>query len=98
MEPRSSRRALRHSLTADVEVVDLKSGIQIRERTNDLNLYGCGMNAATPIPAGTKVMLKITQGAEKMTAFGKMIYGRTDIGVGIVFTTLEPEGQNFLKI
>jgi hypothetical protein len=36
-------------------------------------------------------MLKITQGAEKMTAFGKMIYGRTDIGVGIVFTTLEPE-------
>jgi hypothetical protein len=98
MEHRSSRRALRHSLTADVEVVDLKSGIQIRERAKDLNLYGCGMNTATPFPAGTKVMLKIAYGGEKITAFGKVIYGRTDIGMGNVFTTFEPEGQNFLKI
>jgi hypothetical protein len=48
MEPRSTRRTLRHSLIVDVEVVDLKSWIQIRERTKDLSLYGCGVSTATP--------------------------------------------------
>ena len=65
MEPRSTRRALRHSLIVDVEIVDLKSGIQIRERSKDLNLYGCGVSTATPFPAGTKVMLKIAYGQEQ---------------------------------
>jgi len=87
MEPRSCRRTLRHALTADVEVIDLKSGIQIREPTKDLNLYGCDMSTATPFPAGTKVMLKVAYGGEKTRPFGMVIYGRTDIGMGIVFTT-----------
>jgi len=56
---RSTRRALCHSLIVEVEAVDLKSGIRIRERTKDLNLYGCGVSTATPFPAGTKVMLKM---------------------------------------
>jgi PilZ domain len=94
---RSTRRALRHSLIVDVEVVDLKSGIQIRVRTRDLNLYGCGVSPATTFPAGTKVMLKMAYGAEKITAFGKVIYVRQDIGMGIVFTTVEPEDQKLLE-
>src|SRR5579864_4600193 len=97
LEPRSTRRTLRHSLIVDVEVVDLKSWIQMRERTKDLNLYGCGVSTATPFPAGTKVMLKVVYGREKMTAFGKVIYGRPDIGMGIVFTTVEPKDQKLLE-
>jgi hypothetical protein len=97
METRSTRRALRHSLAVDVEVTNLELGIQISERTKDLNLYGCGVNTATPFPAGTKVMLKATYGREKITAFGKVIYGRRDIGMGIVFTTIEPEDQKLLE-
>lgn len=38
------------------------------------------MSTATPFPAGIKVMLKIAYGVEKITAFGKVIYGRTNIG------------------
>ena len=91
METPSIRRALRHSLIVDVEVTDLESGIQIRERTKDVNLYGCGVNTATTFPAGTKVVVKMICGLEKVTAFGKVIYGRQDIGMGIVFTTVEPE-------
>jgi hypothetical protein len=97
MEPRSTRRSLRHSLIVDVEVVDLNSGSQIRERSKDLSLYGCGVSTATPFPAGTKVMLKMAYGREKITFFGKVIYGRQDIGMGIVFTTVEPEDQKLLE-
>ena len=97
MEPRSTRRAIRHSLIVDVEIVDLKSGIQIREPTKDLNLYGCGMSTATPFPTGTKVMLKMAYGPEKIIVFGKVIYGRPDIGMGIVFTTVEPEDRKSIE-
>jgi hypothetical protein len=48
-------------------------------------------------PAGTKVMLKMVYGREKITAFGKVIYGRPDIGMGIVFTTVEPKDQKLLE-
>jgi len=89
--------SFRHSLIVDVEVVDLKSGIQIRERSKDLNLYGCGVSTATPFPAGTKVMLKMAYGREKITVFGKVVYGRQDIGLEIIFTPVEPEDQKLLE-
>lgn len=77
----------------DVEVVDLESGIQIMERTKDLNRYGCSVRTVTPFPNGTKVALKMACGRDKITAFGNVIYGRPDIGMGIVFTIVEPEDQ-----
>jgi len=97
METRSTRRALRHSLIVDLVIVDLESGNQLRERTKDVNLHGCGVSTETPFPAGTKVMLKMVYGREKITAFGKVVYGRSDIGMGIVFTTVEEEDQILLE-
>jgi PilZ domain len=97
MENRSTRRAPRHVLEVDVVVTDLQSGIHISERTKDLNLYGCGISTAIPFPAGAKVMLKVTYRQEKVTLFGKVIYGRRDIGMGIVFTTAAPEDQKLLE-
>src|SRR5579864_7704513 len=97
LEPRTTRRTLRHSIIVDVEVVDLKSWIQMRERPKDLNLYGCGVTTATSFLARTKVMLKVVCGREKITAFSKVIYGRPEIGMGIVFTTFESKDQKLLE-
>jgi hypothetical protein len=97
VEPRSTRRGLRHSVIIDVTVCDLESGTQIRERTKDLNLYGCSVSTATPFAVGTKVVLKMAYGPEKLAVVGKVIYGRPDIGMGIVFTTVEPEDQKIIE-
>ena len=96
-ETQGTRRALRHSLAVDVEVIDLESSIQISEHTKDLSLYGCGVSTATPFPAGTRVMVKMVHGSKKIAAFGRVVYGRQDIGMGIVFTTIEPEDQRLLE-
>jgi hypothetical protein len=50
MEPRSTRRAICHLLSVDVEIVDLDLGNQIRELTKDVNLYGYGVSTVTPFP------------------------------------------------
>ncbi len=60
MKTRPARRGQRHPIAVDVEVTNLELGIQIKERTKDLSLYGCGLSTATPFSAGTKVMLKVT--------------------------------------
>ena len=97
MENRFTRRALRHPLVVDVEVTDLQSGIQIEERTKDLSLYGCGVSTVTPFPAGIKVMLKVSYPGKEIVAFGKVIYWRQDIGMGIAFTSMGPEDQKLLE-
>lgn len=97
MRPRSIRWAQRHWLPFDVVVINSESGIQIRERTRNLNLYGCGVSTATPFPAGTKVVLKMAYRQEKIAALGKVIYGRPDIGMGIVITNIEPKDQNIIE-
>ena len=96
MKSRTTRRTQRHALVVDVEVTDPESGIQIKERTKDLSPHGCGVSTSTPFAAGTKVMLKVVHAGKEITAFGKVIYGRRDIGMGIVFTTIGPEDQKHL--
>ena len=97
MKTSSPRRAARHGLAVEVEVTNLESGIEIKERTKDLSLYGCGVSTATPLPAGTKVMVRVVHEGKQIIAFGKVIYGRQDIGVGIAFTTVAPEDQKLLE-
>ena len=97
METRSGHRAPRYPLAVDVELIDLQSGMQIKEHTKDLSLYGCGVNTAKPFSAGTKVILKLVYRERQIVAFGKVIYGRQDIGMGIAFTRTEPEDPTLLQ-
>ena len=96
MNDSPARCAVRHALVVDVEVSDLESGVQIKEQTKDLSRYGCGVSTSRPFRSGTKVMLKVVHAGKEITAFGKVIYGRPDIGMGIAFTTMAPEDQKLL--
>jgi hypothetical protein len=93
MKHRASHRAQRHSVSVDYFVYDVKSGTQIEEHTKDLNLYGCKTTAESPFVAGTDVVLNMTCGEEKITAIGKVIFGRPVMGMGIHFATMEPHCQ-----
>jgi len=97
MEPKDARRAPRQSFEVDVEIANVESGIRIRDRTRDLNLYGCGVRASEPFASGTRVLLKLTYADEKITATGRVIYGGADLGMGIAFTAVEPEDQRVLE-
>jgi hypothetical protein len=96
IETRSARRTLRHTIDIDVEVTDSLSGIQIKARAKDLSLYGCGVNTKTPLPSGTKVLVKMVYEGKQVAAFGQVMYGRPDIGMGIAFTGLAPNDRKLL--
>ncbi len=86
----------RYPFTADIEVTDVQSGIQIRGRLKDLSVAGCGVNAAAVFAKGTRVRIKLFHGGGYIPALGTVIYGRQELGMGIMFTSLEPEDQRIL--
>jgi len=86
-------RARRYPFHASVELTDVQSEIQISERTHDLSLFGCHVDTVKPLPAGTKVRIKITHRSENFEALGRVVHTRQNSGMGILFTKIEPNDQ-----
>jgi hypothetical protein len=91
-------RARRYPFVASIELVDLQSDhLQLQERVTDLSLYGCGVAAKKPLPAGTKLRIRITSKGSTFSALGKVAYATADGDMGIVFTRVERNDQMVLE-
>src|SRR6266404_1381659 len=86
-------RARRYSFLASIELTDLESETQAKAQTSDLSLFGCRVDTVKPLPAGTKVRIKISHRSESFEALGKVVYARQNEGMGIHFTNIEPNDQ-----
>ena len=86
-------RARRYSFHASIELTDLASETQTKAQTSDLSLFGCRVDTVKPLPAGTKVRIKISHRSESFEALGKVVYSRQNEGMGIHFTNIEPNDQ-----
>ena len=89
-------RARRYSFHASVELTDLQSESQTKEQTSDLSLFGCHVATLKPSPPGTKVRIKISHRSEHFEALGKVASARSNAGMGILFTRIEPHDQSVL--
>jgi hypothetical protein len=92
-----SRQRPRYSFTADIEVTDLQSEIQIRDRTKALSMCGCGVDTENLFPKGTRVRIKIAHEGSIFEAFGRVAYAQPTLGMGVVFTSVELESDRILK-
>jgi hypothetical protein len=54
------RRTPRYCFVVDVEMTDIQSGTQIRGRTKQLSLLGCGLDALKLFPKGTNVKIELS--------------------------------------
>src|SRR5229473_5179530 len=89
-------RARRYLFVATIELTDTQSEAKIQGRTSDLSLFGCRVETHKPFPAGTKVRVRIAHASANFVALGKVAYATTEIGMGIVFTWIEPNDQLIL--
>jgi hypothetical protein len=90
-------RARRFPFITNVEVTDLQSETQSMEQLSDLSLFGCQVGAAKPLPAGTKVRIRIVHKGETFAAVGKVANVRPNTSMGIVFTGIEEDAQTVLE-
>ena len=94
--PLERHRARRYSFHAGIDLTDLQSETQIREQTSDLSLFGCHVDTLKPLPPETKVRIEISHRSETFEALGKVTYARSNAGMGILFTRIEPHDQSIL--
>jgi hypothetical protein len=92
--PLERHRARRYSFHASIELTDPHSETQTKEQTSDLSLFGCHVDTLKPLPAGTKVRIKISYRSENCCdALDKVVHSRQNSGIGIRFTKIEPNDQ-----
>jgi hypothetical protein len=86
-------RARRYPFHASIELTNLESETQSKAQTSDLSLFGCHVDTSKPLPAGTKVRIKISHRSENFEAQGRVAYSRRNEGMGIHFANIEPNDQ-----
>ena len=96
MEYEHPRMVPRYPILGDIELTDVQSGIQIRGRTKDLSLFGCGVDALKHFPRGTSVRIKLSHGSAGVAALGRVVYASPELGMGVVFSSVEQESERIL--
>ncbi len=87
----------RYKFTAAVEVLAAESGARMETRVRDLSQQGCYVDTSDVLPLGTVTDVRITKGAQLFEAPARVVYSRTAKGMGLVFTTIEPEQLRTLE-
>ena len=81
----------RYALTAAVHAVDTAQCFALNARISDLGRGGCYIDALSPFPMKTGVKLRITSEKRSFEAQANVVYSRSGMGMGLAFTTVEPE-------
>ena len=75
----------------------MRSERHLTARTTNLSLFGCYVYTTDPIPEGTKVSLRISHGGASLAALGRVVYSKSNSGMGVAFTAIEPPSQAILE-
>jgi hypothetical protein len=96
VESNDRRGVPRYPFIVNIEVTDFQSGTQIKARTRNLSLFGCGIDTLKSFPTGTKVKVELSHGDEYMMAEARVAYASTTSGMGVVFFDIAAEYERIL--
>ena len=97
MERGFVRRTPRYSVVVDVELTEIQSGAQIRGRTKQLSLLGCGLDAVKLFPKGTNVKIRFRHQGAEANVLARVVYASVELGMGFAFTSIEKEDERILE-
>jgi hypothetical protein len=89
-------RARRYPLRAAVELIDLQSGMELKQSVNNLSLHGCHVGTNHLWSVGTRVRLRMSHQGATFAALAKVTYARPVLGMGLEFTHIDPNNQSVL--
>jgi hypothetical protein len=93
---RDRRLCPRYPFTATAETLDAHSRSRISARTSDISIGGCYVDTFCPLPRKTDVKLRISREGESLDAQAVVVYSKIGMGMGLCFTSLEPDQRAML--
>ena len=85
------RSVARHTFIAHGELSDEERTTRLPVRISDLSTKGCYVDMIHPLPQGTRITLKIVDGAGSFQLKGCIVYSVPQLGAGVAFVDLTPE-------
>jgi hypothetical protein len=95
--PAERRTHPRYPCTAAAEIVDPGSGARIHGRTSDIGRGGCYVDTLNAFPRGTAVRIRLTKDEQSFVAQAKVAYAMPGLGMGLMFTSADPEQLGTLQ-
>lgn len=85
------RSSVRYPFAAAIEAVDVQRNIRMTGRVSDISRQGCYIGAVSPFVKNAEVTVSISKDGQSFRAGANIIYSITGIGMGLAFTTIEPD-------
>jgi PilZ domain len=93
---RDRRFCIRYPFAADVQILDLESGLRTEGVTSDLSMGGIFVCTSKPLPSNTRVRITLTRKDQKVEALGMVRIVKPRIGMGIEFIDVESPHDEML--
>jgi hypothetical protein len=91
------RRTPRYQFIAQTEIVEIESGAKFKAQTGDLSIGGCFLDMLAPLPQDSLIQLTISHAKGKFTALGRIVFVFPQLGMGVIFTDIEPAQHAVLE-
>ena len=90
-EPVEKRSCPRYPFSPAVEALDLQADTRIMGRLSDISRNGCYVDTINPFAKDAPVTLTISRDNQSFKTQAKVVYSKMGMGMGLLFTTAEPE-------
>ena len=91
------RRNPRYPFRAEVQIVDLESGMTMSAHTSDFSRGGCYVDTFNPLPEDTVVKLRLTKWQQTLETQAKVVYSSVGMGMGLMFGVLDASKQAIVE-
>jgi hypothetical protein len=91
------RHAPRYPFIAEAEVTEISSDTKLVAKTSDVSIRGCFLDMLNPSPQGTDVRVTVSHKGATFTALGSVVFVLPNMGMGVVFTSIDPDQQPILQ-
>jgi hypothetical protein len=89
-------RPRRYPLIAQVELTDVQSSVRLNQVISDLSPFGCHISTRQMWPIGSTITISIAYNEKIFSAQARVVYGQPMLGMGVVFTHIDPTHQEIL--
>jgi hypothetical protein len=91
------RRDPRYEFTAEIEIVDVQSGVRITAHTSDFSRGGCYVDMFSPLPKDVAVNIRLTKWEQTLETQAKVVYSSVGMGMGLMFCVLDAGQQAIVE-
>ena len=91
------RSFLRYPVSSAAEVADIQGNRKMTGRLSDISRSGCYLDTINPFELEVGVSLTIITDEQSIKTRAKVVYSQIGMGMGLWFTTTEPEQLRLLE-